>query len=112
MSEVILIILLSGVGTFLLRFLPIWQARRKAAGTASTSARLRAFLQGVGPAAMTALLVVSLWPMLQANTHAAQSLVTLIALTVITLTKRWLSGIALPTLTGALTYGFLMHLLG
>lgn len=61
---------------------------------------------------MTALLVVSLWPMVRGNDHAAQGLITLVALVVIYLTKRWLSGIALPTLTGALSYGLLMHLLG
>ncbi len=109
MSELTLIILLSGVGTFLLRFLPIWQARRKSR-TATTSGRLRAFLQGIGPAAMTALLVVSLWPMVRGSDHAGQALITLAALAVIFATKRWLSGIALPTLTGALSYGLLMHL--
>lgn len=111
MSELILIIVLSGAGTFLLRFLPIWRARRRP-GAASASPRLQAFLQGIGPAAMTALLVVSLWPMVRGNDHAAQGLITLVALVVIYLTKRWLSGIALPTLTGALSYGLLMHLLG
>lgn len=111
MSELILIILLSGAGTFLLRFLPIWRSRRKS-GRASASPRLRAFLQGIGPAAMTALLVVSLWPMVQGSDRGVQGVITLVALTVIYLIKRWQSGIALPTLTGALTYGVLIHFLG
>lgn len=110
MSELVLIIVLSGGGTFLLRFLPIWRARRQTSST-TTSPRLRAFLQGIGPAAMTALLVVSLWPMLQGSEHGAQALVTAAALATIYLTKRWFSGIALPTLMGALTYGVMMHFL-
>lgn len=108
MSELLLIIVLSGAGTFLLRFLPIWRARR-GPGTRSASPRLRAFLQGIGPAAMTALLVVSLWPMVRGNDHAAQGLITVAALTTIYLTKRWLGGIAFPTLLGAVCYGLLMH---
>lgn len=110
MSELTLIIILSGAGTFLLRLLPIWRARRKPQTTAS-SGRLRAFLQGIGPAAMTALLVVSLWPMVRHDAQSGQALVTLAALTVIFLVKKWFSGIALPTLTGALVYGLLMHLI-
>lgn len=110
MSELTLIIILSGAGTFLLRLLPIWQSRRKPQATAS-SGRLRAFLRGIGPAAMTALLVVSLWPMVGGDAQAGQALVTLAALTIIFIVKRWFSGIALPTLTGALVYGLLMHLI-
>lgn len=109
MSELTLIILLSGAGTFLLRFLPVWKARRKPETTPTTS-RLRAFLQGIGPAAMTALLVVSLWPMLRTGGQVWQTLAVFAALAVIFATKRLFSGIALPTLTGALTYGLLMHL--
>lgn len=111
MSELTLIIILSGAGTFLLRLLPIWQARRKPRA-ASASGRLRAFLQGIGPAAMTALLVVSLWSMMSSEGQpSGQALAALTALTVIALVKHWSSGIALPTLTGALTYGILMHLI-
>lgn len=43
MSELTLIIILAGAGTFLLRFLPIWQARRRPAAT-RTSGRVQAFL--------------------------------------------------------------------
>ncbi|HLU15282.1 MAG TPA: AzlD domain-containing protein [Burkholderiaceae bacterium] len=111
MSELTLIIILAGAGTFLLRFLPIWQARRRPAAT-RTSGRVQAFLQGIGPAAMTALLVVSLWPLMVHNEHIGQTLATIAALTIIYAVKRWFSGIALPTLAGALCYGIFMHLLG
>lgn len=108
MSELTLIIILSGAGTFLLRYLPIWQARRKPR-TAPASGRLRAFLQGIGPAAMTALLVVSLWAMVRGNEPTGQALVVFAALAVIYVMKRRFGGIALPTLSGALAYGILMH---
>lgn len=110
MSELTLIILLSGIGTFLLRFLPIWQTRRKPKAS-SRSGRLQGFLQGIGPAAMTALLTVSLWPMLKGTENSGQGLIVCAALAVIFITKRLFSGIALPTLIGALTYGILMHFL-
>ncbi|HLR77973.1 MAG TPA: AzlD domain-containing protein [Burkholderiaceae bacterium] len=110
MSELTLIIILSGAGTFLLRFLPIWRARRRS-GTTTTSGRVRAFLQGIGPAAMTALLVVSLWSLMRDTGTPVQALATAAALAVIYLLKRWFSGIALPTLAGALCYGMLAHLI-
>lgn len=110
MSELTLIVILSGIGTFLLRFLPIWQSRRKPR-SARSGTRLQAFLQGIGPAAMTALLTVSIWPLIRPEEPAGQAVITIIALAVIFLTKRRFSGIALPTLAGALTYGALMHLI-
>lgn len=109
-SETILIIILCGVGTFLLRFLPIWQTRRAAASTHS-SRRIQRLLQGIGPAAIMALLVISLWPMLVTDFQIARGFSALVALAVIALLKHWRGGIALPTLTGALSYGVLMQLL-
>lgn len=110
MSDLAIIVVLCGAGTFLLRFLPIWQARRKP-HTTHTSRRLRAFLQGIGPAAITALLVVSLWPVQKRDEPLGQIMATVMALAVIYGIKRWRGGIAGPTLAGALVYGGLMHLL-
>lgn len=110
MSDLAVIVALCGAGTFLLRLLPIWQTRRRPR-TSATSGRLHAFLQGIGPAAITALLVVSLWPALKSSEPAVQTMVTVMALAVIYAIKRWRGGIAGPTLAGALVYGFLIHLL-
>lgn len=109
-SETVLIIILCGVGTFLLRLLPIWQARR-AVTTTHSSKRVQRLLQGIGPAAIMALLVISLWPMLVTDFQIARGLSALVALVVIALLKRWRGGIALPTLAGALGYGVLMQIL-
>ncbi len=106
MTTTLWIIILCGAGTFLLRFLPIWQHRRKAS-TRATSGALHRFLQGIGPAAITALLAVSLWPMLTIS--MGRGLATVAALIVIVLVKRKIGGIAVPTLTGAVIYGLLMH---
>lgn len=109
-SDTLLIIILCGGGTFLLRFLPIWQTRRAATSTHG-SRRIQRLLQGIGPAAIMALLVISLWPMLVTDFRIARVFGAVIALAVIALLKHWRGGIALPTLTGALTYGVLMQLL-
>lgn len=110
MSDLAVIVVLCGAGTFLLRLLPIWQARRRPRASAA-SGRLRAFLQGIGPAAITALLVVSLWPALKSNEPTLRAMITVLALAIIYAIKRWRGGIAGPTLAGAFVYGILMHLL-
>lgn len=110
MTGLVVIVVLCGAGTFLLRLLPIWRARRRPKKTV-TSKRLRAFLQGIGPAAITALLAVSLWPTVTESQGLRQIITTVAALTVIYAVKRWRDGIAGPTLAGALTYGLLTHLL-
>ena len=107
-SWINLTVLLCGVGTFLLRFLPIWQARRKS-GVSASSGPLHRFFQGIGPAAITALLVVSLWPALVTRFHATSALATGLALLSIFVIKRMAGGIAGPTLAGAVIYGALMH---
>ncbi|MBV6271502.1 AzlD domain-containing protein [Alcaligenaceae bacterium CGII-47] len=109
-AEPILIIILCGAGTFLLRFLPIWQTRHAVAST-QRSKRMQCLLQGIGPAAIMALLVISLWPMLMGDLRIARGFSALAALTMIALFKHWRGGIALPTLAGALSYGVLMQVL-
>ncbi len=110
-SQLDSIVLLCGAGTFLLRFLPIWKARRKSDAPA-TSGRLHRLFQGVGPAAITALLVVSLWPTLVTNFHPTSALATCLALLSILVIKRLCGGIAGPTLVGAIFYGLFMHWFG
>jgi branched-subunit amino acid transport protein AzlD len=109
-SDTTLIILLCGAGTFLLRFLPIWQTRR-AVATAHSSKRVQRLLQGIGPAAIMALLIISLWPTLVTDFHLAKAISALVALMLIAVLKRARGGIALPTLGGALGYGILMQIL-
>lgn len=111
MTQVWLIVLLSGLGTFALRWLPLWRARCQP-GEALASHRMRRWLSGVGPAAIVALLVVSLWGGLQADPRWGRILATVLALAVVAIVHRLRrGGVALPTLLGALVYGLMVALL-
>jgi len=63
----------------------------------------------MGPAALTALLLVSLWPFFRGVSHAPRLLSAAVALIVIVVVKRRTRGLAAPTLLGAAVYGALMH---
>lgn len=118
MSHAWWIVLLSGAGTFLLRWLPLRQALRASRAASpsrqSTSARLlQALLAGVGAAAIGALLVVSLWGVMALPAwHAGRMIACAAALTVVAVLHRWVRTTAVPTLAGALVYGALTHWLG
>jgi len=102
-----------GAGTFLLRFLPIWRVlrQRPAAGTQTPQdhSRLQRFFAGVGPAALTALLLVSIWPFFRSLADTPRVVAAAVALVVLFVVKRYRRGIAAPTLAGAIVYGTLMH---
>jgi|SRR5699024_2802087 len=101
-----LIVILAGLGTFLLRYLPL---RKTAKPTSSKprSARSQAFLQAIGPAAITSLLVVSLWPLwTESPPYSAGAII--LALLSIVLIRRFTRDIALPTLMGATVYGLVI----
>ena len=110
--DTLLTIVLCGVGTFLLRFLPIWQARQTTGG-ARTTPWVQRLLQGIGPAAIMALLVISLWSGIAGpGAHISRILCAFAALATIAGLKKRFGGIALPTLAGALVYGLLAHAAG
>lgn len=102
------IVILCGAGTFLLRYLPIWRNRRQAK-SANTSATMQRFLQGIGPAAISALLALSLWSMVTSGPGMKPLVATGLALFSIFLVKKKYGGIGGPTLAGAVVYGLLMH---
>lgn len=97
------IIVASGVGTFLMRLLPFyWRPSSAPSRVARASRRM---LDALGPSAITALLVVSLWP------HVNHGLATLGAASAIAglfgvaLARWWWGGLTLPTLFGVICYG-------
>lgn len=108
-----IVVLLCGVGTFLLRFIPIWRSRSQQAKNIqpNASSALHRFFQGIGPAAITALLLVSLWPFFVTSGSWQKPLSAVIALFVIFVTKRITRGLAGPTLLGSAVYGLFVHLL-
>jgi len=133
----LLVVIACGVGTFLLRFLPIWRARNRARSRRPSRSPLelnharrvawmaiplrrslrgvkdfqRKFFAGIGPAALTALLLVSLWPFFRDVSHAPRLISAAVALIVVVVVKRLTRSLAAPTLVGAAVYGVLMHYL-
>jgi len=108
----LLVVIACGAGTFLLRLLPIWRVRRGArvAGPSRHAHdRVQRFFAGIGPAALTALLLVSLWPFFRDGSDTPRLVSATIALIVVYVSKRLSRGLAGPTLMGAAVYGVLMH---
>jgi len=96
----------AGLGTFLLRFVPLRRARQ--AGQERPGARWwSGFFAAIGPAAIAALLAASLAPDLLSGTRA-QALAAVAGLAAVALVKRCFGGLAAATLAGALTYSLVL----
>lgn len=112
LSIALITIACCGLGTFLLRYLPL--LRRVATGR--RHAAWNGFLQAVGPAAITALVVVSLWGMISAEVANPKTLA--VATGVLgTVLAHWLTrrNLVLTVLGGTLAYGVaiaLLHIAG
>ncbi|UVH51755.1 AzlD domain-containing protein [Pseudomonas sp. CBSPBW29] len=105
------IVILCGVVTFALRWLPFWWASKARTCTNSNSERTRKLLLGVGPAAIAGLLTVSLWDVAAPDFKPGQIIPALISMALIILIRMKFKGsIAAPTLTGAMMYGVLTQL--
>lgn len=112
MSEMIWVIVLCGGGTFLLRWLPFFRARRSAE-SGRGSAIVRVWLGGVGPAAVAAMLVISLIGSIGGQAGARRLLTVCVALACVAFVHRMArGGIALATLSGAFVYGALSQFFG
>jgi branched-subunit amino acid transport protein AzlD len=108
MLEMFWIILACGIGTFLLRWLPFRHARRQHRAESAGSNRMGRWLAGVGPAAISALLMVSVWGVIAPAFAPSQLSRTALALAVVVLVRLVArGGVVLPTLCGALVYGVL-----
>ncbi|CAK7017442.1 AzlD domain-containing protein [Kerstersia gyiorum] len=108
MSESDWIVILCGLGTFLIRWLPM-RGKAAARNTAAADGLAQRLLRGIGPAAIAALLAVSFWPMVAQHPDVWRTLAVLLSLGVILVLKRCFGGIAGPTLAGAAVFG-LLHL--
>ncbi|SDG25028.1 AzlD domain-containing protein [Pelagibacterium luteolum] len=104
-TELIIVTLLVGLGTYLIRFLPTFFMR----GTGNPQAPLSRFLAATGPAAIAALYVGAVLPMLSPDLAAiAPLLLGSIAVVAIYL---WRRDVTIATLGGALVYGVVFALL-
>jgi branched-subunit amino acid transport protein len=107
MAGMVVTILWCAVGTFLLRWLPLRQVRRQARSD-STGEALQRSLAGIGPAAIAALWVVSTVGLADVEGASAQTVRIAAALGGTAAVRRLCrSGVALPTLCGAVVYGAL-----
>jgi branched-subunit amino acid transport protein AzlD len=105
MTNPLWLIIAAATGTFLLRYVPFIVAHKAERGR-NRNSWWENFLEGVGPAAIASLLIMSLSPALrfQSNAHI---IAVLAALCVVLLVKRLLGGVAFATLLGALAYGLI-----
>lgn len=97
----ILTILICGVGTFMMRLIPmLWQHQRETRHTGIFN-RLS---QASGSAAVASLMVAMLWPMIF---HADRQQLAAVFAGLLTTwgCQRVFAGVALPTLLGAVIYG-------
>lgn len=108
LSSLHLTILLAGVATFLLRWLPVM---RHSAPRRNLPGSVRQLLAAIGPAALAALLTISLFPMLSDSPFAPQDWNIYVALLAIILCKKFFGGIAIPTVLGTLAYGICTYII-
>ena len=106
-----MVVLLCGVVTFALRWLPFWWASQTRTSANSASTKTREILLGVGPAAIAGLLTVSLWGLVAPDLKPGRSIPALLSMAFIILIRMKFKGsIAAPTLAGAMIFGVLTQL--
>lgn len=109
-STLVLVIVAAGAATLLIRLLPmLWQ--QKGAKKSRSRPLLRNVLEAIGPAAIVALLSVSLWGMVAAQPSTEGILPVIMGLLGVLVGKKTLGSIASATLGGVLAYGTTLWLL-
>ncbi|MCR6631436.1 MAG: AzlD domain-containing protein [Magnetospirillum sp.] len=110
-AELLLAAVLGGGATYLIRLLPILAGDRLKGRAAP--ARAQRFLRALGPAAIAALLVLSLKDLLPAGAGQGRALLVLAAgSAAVLLTQRLTRNPALATLAGAAAVGLLHAITG
>ena len=103
-TEFIIITVLVGLGTWMLRYLPTRFMR----GTGDPRAPLSRFLSATGPAAIAALYVGAVLPMLSPDLRAIAPL--LLGSAAVVLFYLWRRDISIATVGGAIVYGIVFAL--
>lgn len=104
-AEFLIVTLLVGLGTWMLRYLPTRLMR----GTGDPEAPLSRFLSATGPAAIVALFVGGILPMLAPDIAAVAPVLAGTA-TVVAL-YLWRRDISISTIGGAIVYGIVFAML-
>ncbi len=105
MANPLWLIMAAAMGTFLQRFIPFFIAHNTGKRR-NRNSWWATFLEGIGPAAIASLLIISLSP----NVHIQSNLrivSILTALCVVFLAKKLMGGVAIATLLGAIAYGLI-----
>jgi len=106
-TSLLWIAVLSGVGTFLVRFLPMaWHMRNSA--RRQPRGAWRRGMDAIGPAAIVALLTVSLWGLVNGAAPMRSMLAVAAGLLGVWLGRRYVGSIAWATLAGVLAYGAML----
>ena len=96
-----------GIGTFATRLWPmLWLSK---GGANALSPRLRRALAALGPSAIGALIVSSLWPQVAVAQPVLPAVRIALAIAAILLTRKLVGGTALPTVAGVLVFGALQY---
>jgi branched-subunit amino acid transport protein AzlD len=103
----LLTVLACGLGTFLLRALPFWWGLRQGA---ERSRFIRRGSAAIGPAAIAALLVAAVFPLLWPDASPTRALPAALALGAVVLVHRLRGGLAGPTLLGTAAYALVLWL--
>lgn len=107
-SHVFWVALACAIGTFALRLCPLlWHSK---GGAEALPPRLRRALAALGPTAIGALIVSSLWPQVAVAQPLIPALRLLASIAAILLVRKVVGGTALPTLAGVFVYGLLQYL--
>ncbi|MGN5536048.1 AzlD domain-containing protein [Alcaligenes sp. Lyrl_28] len=101
----LLMVVLAGLGTFLIRYLPLRLGGRQPKADPSRISIWPRLFGAIGPAGVVSLLVVSLISLLRPDQLALDLPPLLAGLAGVLLGRRWPGGIAGSTLLGVVAYG-------
>lgn len=104
-TEFLIVTILVGLGTWLLRFLPTRFLR----GSGDPDAPLSRFLSATGPAAIAALYVGSVLPMVSTDLQAFAPLI--VGSIAVVALYGWRRDISIATVGGAVVYGLVFALI-
>jgi len=104
-TELLIVTILVGLGTWLLRFLPTRFLR----GSGDPDAPLSRFLSATGPAAIAALYVGSVLPMVSTDLGALAPLI--VGSIAVVALYGWRRDISVATVGGAVVYGLVFALI-
>ncbi|WP_019561645.1 AzlD domain-containing protein [Caldimonas manganoxidans] len=102
----LLTVLACGLGTFVLRALPFWWRLRRRGASGSQS--IRRWSSAMGPAALAALLVASLHPLVWPAAGPARILPVAAAVAAVVVWQRLCGGLVGPTLWGTAVYAWMV----